>query len=185
MSYPVYYDGEFSVTPALSEQDTALLLAVTKLQQNEDTRAIFEAIKSSPEPDLPWHGDLITVAEGGGSISPEADESSPGFGMWLELLLKHFFTPKGYVLNGDATWTASDDDCDRGSIFIKDNQIEIVEDLIHNAGPSWNPFAYADASVKAAIQAVLDSADNTGCSPDLTVVSAAPLTALRDLFAKI
>ena len=185
MSYPVYYDGEFSVTPSLTQQDIHLLLAVTNLETNEDTRPIFDAIKASPEPDLPWHGGLVRVAEGGGTISPEEGESSPGFGMWLELLLKHFLTPRGYVLNGDTTWTASDDDYDRGSIFIKDNQIEIVDDLIHNAGPSWNPSTYADASVKAAIQTVIDSADVTGCSPDLIVVASGPLEALRALLAKI
>jgi hypothetical protein len=185
VSYPVYYDGEFDVTPSLTEQDITLLLAVTNLEQNDHTRSIFEAIKASSEPDLPWHGGLVTVAEGGANISPEEGESRPGFCMWLELLIKHFFAPRGYVLNGDATWTASDDDYDRGSIFIKDNQIEIVEDLIHNAGSSWNPSAYADASVKTAIQAVVDSADDTGCSPDLTVVASGPLETLRRLLAKI
>lgn len=184
MSYPVYYDGEFFIAPALTEPDTALLLAVTSLEQNEDTRSIFDAIKASPEPDLPWHGDLITVAEGGVSLSPEEGESRPGFGMWLELLIKYFFSPKGYILNGDATWTA-DDDYDRGSIFIKDNQIEIVEDLIHNGGPSWNPSADADDSVKTAMREVLDSADNTGCSDDLTVVASGPLERLRELLQKI
>jgi hypothetical protein len=105
--------------------------------------------------------------------------------MWLGLLIKYFFTPKGYVLNGDATWTANDDDYDRGSIFIKDNRIEIVDDLIHNAGPSWNPSVYADASVKAAIQDIVDSADGTGCTADLAVVSSGSLAALRAVLAKL
>ena len=185
MSYPVYYDGEFEVVPSLTEEHVTVLLAVTSLEKNDKTQFFFDAIAASEEPDLPWHGDLVTVSEGGASISPDEGESRPGFGMWLELLLKHFFNPKGYVLNGDATWTASDDDYDRGSIYIKDNQIEIVDDLIHNAGPSWNPSAYADASVKAAIEAVLNSADDTGCTDDLIVVSSAPLTELRALLAKL
>jgi hypothetical protein len=146
MSYPVYYDGEIEVTPPLTEHDIAILLAVTNFEQTEDTRAVFDAIKASPEPDLPWHGGLITLSEGGASISPEDGESSPGFGMWLVLLIEHFFTPIGYVLNGETSWTASDDDYDRGCIFVKDNQIEVVDDLIHNAGPSWNSYPYADAS---------------------------------------
>jgi hypothetical protein len=185
MSDPVYYDGEFDVTPALSEQDITLLLAITNLEKNDDTRPIFEAIKARPEPDIPWHRGLITVSEGGESLSPEADESRSGLGMWLARLIPHFFAPRGYVLSGSATWTSSDDDYDRGSIFVKDNQLEIIDDLIHNTGPSWNPSAYADASVKAAVQAVLDSADDTGCSPDLTVVASEPLEALRALLAKI
>lgn len=59
MSYPVYYDGEFEVAPSLTEQDITQLLAVTNLEKNGNTRAVFEAIEASEEPDLPWHGGLI------------------------------------------------------------------------------------------------------------------------------
>jgi hypothetical protein len=56
---------------------------------------------------------------------------------------------------------------------------------MHNAGPSWNPSVYADASVKAAIQGIVDSADDTGCTADLTVVSSCSLAALRAVLAKL
>jgi hypothetical protein len=54
-----------------------------------------------------------------------------------------------------------------------------VEDLIFNAGPSWAPNRFADDHLKRTIRDLLDSAVNTGCSPDLTVVSAAGLEAVR------
>jgi hypothetical protein len=81
-------------------------------------------------------------------------------------------------LEGEVTWEGEDrDDC--GTIFVKDNQVEAVDDLIFNAGPSWAPNHFADDHQKQAIRDLLDSADNTGCSPDLTVVSATSLEAVR------
>jgi hypothetical protein len=44
---------------------------------------------------------------------------------------------------------------------------------------------YADAVLKAAIQGIVDSADDIGCTEDLTVVSSAPLMELRALLAKM
>jgi hypothetical protein len=91
--------------------------------------------------------------------------------MWLRLLIEHYLAPRGYVLEGEVTWEGEDRD-DRGTIFVKDNQVEAVDDLIFNAGPSWAPNHFADDHLKHAIRDLLDSADNTGCSPELTVVAA-------------
>jgi hypothetical protein len=44
-----------------------------------------------------------------------------------------------------------------------------VRDLA--AGPSWSSGHYADERLKQTIQDLVDSADDTGCSEDLTVVS--------------
>ncbi len=86
--------------------------------------------------------------------------------------------PRGYVLNGEVTWEGEDRD-DSGTIFVMDNRVEAVEDLIFNAGPTWDPNPFADDRLKQAIRELLDSADNTGCSPELTVVSATELEAVR------
>ena len=82
------------------------------------------------------------------------------------------------MLNGEVTWEGEDRD-DSGTIFVKDNQVEAVEDLIFNAFPNWAPNHFADDHLKRAIRDLLDSADNTGCSSDLTVVAAAELEAVR------
>jgi hypothetical protein len=100
--------------------------------------------------------------------------------MWLRLLLAHFLVPRGYVLNGEVRWESQDPD-DRGCIFIKDNQLETVDDLIYNAGPSWAPNHYADDILKQSIQKLLGSANSTGCSSDLTVVAASHVETLRSL----
>jgi hypothetical protein len=106
-----------------------------------------------------------------------------GFRLWLKLVIEHYLAPRGCVLNGEVTWEGEDRD-DSGTIFVKDNQVEAVDDLIFNAGPSWAPNHFADDQLKQAIRDLLDSEDNTGCTDDLTVVSAAGLEAVRSRMAE-
>jgi hypothetical protein len=178
MGYDVYYNGEVAVTPALTEGDAAVVRAATNLEDTEETRALFAAIAASPEPDLPHHGGLLEISEDRECILPEQDESRHGFRMWLTLLIEHYLAPRGYVLEGEVTWEGEDRD-DSGTIFVKGNQVEGVDDLIFNAGPSWAPNHFADDHLKQAIRDLLASADNTGCSPELTVVAATGLEAVR------
>ena len=70
MGRDVYYNGEVSVTPALTESDAAILLAVTNLEQTEKTRDFFAAVTASPEPNLPFHGGLLEISEDRGSSCP-------------------------------------------------------------------------------------------------------------------
>jgi hypothetical protein len=141
-------------------------------------RSFPQVEAASPEPDLPWHMDLFTIAEDGASILPDEDESRYGLRLWLELLVEHFFKPAGYVLNGEVHWTADELD-DRGSIFVKDNLIEAVVDVVINPGPSWSPERFADKQLTDLVRELVESSDATGCSPDLTVVSAQSVEALR------
>jgi hypothetical protein len=183
MGYDVYYNGEIAVTPPLTESDAAVLRAATRLERTEETRAFFAAVAASSEPDLPHHAGLLEVSEDREYILTEEDESRHGFRMWLRLLITHYLAPRGYVLNGEVTWEGEErDDC--GTIFVKDNQLEAVEDLVVNAGPSWAPNYFADDYLKQAIRDLLDSADNTGCSSDLTVVSAPNLETVRSRLPK-
>jgi hypothetical protein len=178
MGYDVYYNGEVSVIPPLTEGDAAVLRAATNLEHTDATQPLFAAIAASPEPDLPYHAGLLEVSEDREFILPEQDESRHGFRMWLKLLIEYYLAPRGYVLEGEVTWEGEDrDDC--GTIFVKDNQVEAVDDLIFNPGPSWAPNHFADDHLKQAIRDLLDSADNTGCSPELTVVAAPGIEAVR------
>ena len=178
MGYKTYYSGEIAVSPTLTEADAAVVRAVAAGQRSEQTQAVFAAIAASPEPDLPWYTGLLAISEDRNLILPEEDESRPGFGMWLRLLLAHFLFARGYVLNGQVSWEGEDPD-DRGILFVKDNGIEIVEDFIFNAGPSWAPHHYVDDELKQALRELLDSADNEGCSADLIVVKSEQLEAVR------
>src|ERR1700678_158475 len=72
-----------------------------------------------------------------------------------------------------------DDKVKMSETLVSPNQVEAVDDLIFNAGPSWAPNHFADDHLKQAIRDLLASADNTGCSPELTVVAATVLEAVR------
>jgi hypothetical protein len=178
MGQDVYYNGEISVTPALTESDATVLLAATNLEQTDETREFFAAIAASPEPDLPYHGGLLEISEDREFIVAQQDESRHGFRLWLKLVIEHYLAPRGYVLDGEVTWEGEDRD-DSGTIFVKDNRVEAVDDLIFNAGPSWAPNHFVDDHLKQAIRDLFQSADNTGCSPELTVVDASGLEAVR------
>lgn len=178
MGQDVYYNGEISIAPALIASDAAVLRAATNLKRTEETRAFFEAVAASPEPDLPYYGGLLEISEDGKLILPEQDESRHGFRLWLKLVIEHHLASRGYVLDGEVTWEGEDRD-DSGTIYVKDNQVEAVDDLIFNAGPNWAPNRFADDHLKQAVRDLLESADSDGCSPDLTVVAASALAVVR------
>jgi len=156
------------------------VLAVSNQVETDHTRSIFEAIAASPAPDLPAYGGLFTLSEDRASIVPDEEESRHGLRLTLVLLIEHFFRPSGYVLHGKISWSGEEPD-DRGWIFVKDNQLEVVDDLIVNSGPSWSPDHYADPDLKQMIQSLVDSADGAGCSGNLRVISAQSLDALRSV----
>lgn len=184
MGYDVYYNGEVRVAPPLTEEHAGLLRALVNFEQTEKTQAIIAAIAASPEPDLPGHAGVLEVSEDREYLLPEEGESRHGIRLWLRLLVQHLFVPLGYTLNGEVLWEGEDHD-DSGGIFIKDNQIEAVDDLIFNPGPSWAPNHYADDILKQAIQKLLDSASSPGCSPDLIVVAANHVETVRSLLSDI
>jgi hypothetical protein len=180
MGYDVYYNGEVKITPPLTEEHAGLLRALVNREETEQTQAIFAAIAAGPEPDLPGYTGVLEVSEEREYLLPEEGESRHGIRLWLRILLQYLFVPLGYTLNGEIFWEGEGRD-DSGGIFLNDNQLEAVNDLIFNAGASWAPNHYADDILKQAIQKLLDSADSTGCSPDLTVVAAAHVETVRSL----
>jgi hypothetical protein len=184
MGYNVYYRGEIEINPPLTEEHAALVLAFSKGERSTQTEAIYDAIANSSEPDLPGYADLFELSEDRTLLLPEAGESRHGLRLWLALLIEHVLEPLSYTLNGDVEWTSDDAD-DRGSIYVKNNIVEMVDDVIFNPGPSWAPEHYVDERLKMVLQGLSDSADDTGCSPDLTVVSAAAVATIRTVLARI
>ncbi|WP_130425332.1 hypothetical protein [Edaphobacter modestus] len=87
-------------------------------------------------------------------------------------------------MNGEIEWEGSEVD-DRGCIYVKDNQMDDVFDLIIYPGPSWSPTTFADIHLKEVIKQLLESADSTGCSPELTVVSAVHLDTLKAIHGRL
>ena len=184
MAYCVYYNGEVRIIPRLSEDHAPLLRALVNFEQTGETHAIFSSIAASPEPDLPGYAGVLEVSEDREHLLPEEGESRHGIRLWLGLLLQYHFVPLGYTLNGEIFWEGEDRN-DSGGIFIKNNQLEAVDDLIFNAGPSGAPNYHADETLKRAIQELLDSGDSTGCSPDLIVVAAIHVQRMRSLLVAV
>jgi len=184
VGYSVYYGGELRVSSSLTEQHAALVTALVNQEQTEETRAIFAAFAAQPERDLPFHAGLLSVSEDGQLLVPEEDESRHGIGLWLRLLIDYVFVPLGYTLSGEITWEGEDRD-DAGMIFVKENALEIVEDLIFNAGSTWAPNHFVDETLKNELRRLLDSADSTGCTSDLAVVESASIETIRFLLNKM
>jgi hypothetical protein len=184
MPYSVYYRGEITMSPPLTEDHAAVVLAFARKECNQLTKPIFARIAASPEPDLPAHWDLFDISEDRTTILPDEEESRHGLRLCLMLLVEHYLAPLGYLLNGEVSWDA-DDVNDRGCIFVKDNLIEHVDDEIVNAGPSWSTDHYTDPRLKQVIQDLVDSADDAGCTEDLTVVSAKYVEYLRKTLPKL
>jgi hypothetical protein len=184
MGYCVYYTGEIEIAPALTEEDAEIVLDFSNNRRTEKTAPIFAAVAASAEPDLPCYSGIFELSEERDLIVPDELESSHGLRLWLVLLIEHFLAPLGYVLDGEVTWAADEAD-DRGSIFVKNNAVECIDDLFVNQGPSWSPKHYCDHRLKTMIQELIDSADSTGCSPDLTVVESMAVDSLREALSRL
>lgn len=75
---------------------------------------------SSPQPGL-WCQWIINNK---GELVWDSGEKFYNYVEWLEYLIKNFFEPEGYILNGEVTFEGEDDD-DFGVIVCKDNHVNI------------------------------------------------------------
>jgi len=53
---------------------------------------------------------------------------------WLEYIIKHFLIPWDRVLSGQVRWLVVKD-CDSGIIYIRDNEVKSVRDVVTNTSP--------------------------------------------------
>jgi len=185
MGYTIYYDGELTVTPALSKSDAAIFTTIVNLETSDTAQPILDAIKRQKTEIPSLFSNQLEVSEDGRTLIPEEGESRVGVADWLDILLEHFFVPRRYALFGEIRWSAKDDSEDRGVIYVEGYKAEAVEDVIQNPGPSWKPAIFLSSKAKELVQQLVDTADDEGCSPDLTVVGAAELKALQDAIAAL
>jgi len=87
--------------------------------------------KGQPSLRCPW----VPSADGSAVIWDDVEKPDE-YVEWLEYLVANFLVPWGYRIDGEVHWRGDDSD-DRGTIFVKRNQIEAVHDVISNPGPSW------------------------------------------------
>ena len=108
MGYSVYYCGDVSVEPPLTEEDAATFLEIVNDKRTDRTKDFFDRIAASPEAQIPYSVGLLELSEDGSQILPETDESRAGAGTWLQLVVEHFLVPKGYSVDGEITWNGDE-----------------------------------------------------------------------------
>jgi len=127
MSYPVYYNGEITISPE-TDPDRATLLDEA-LRTNHLERL---GITAEDGRDL-YHGCDWRYRDGCLSIE---GESRDGQEAWLRLLDTRFFQPNGFALSGEVSWDG-DQSGDTGVIYVEEHRIEAVADTTTNRGPGW------------------------------------------------
>lgn len=65
-----------------------------------------------------------TPNEDGTAIVWDEGEKFYNYVEWIQYLIEKFFSPKGYVLNGEVYWYGEDRD-DEGTISIQNNIVEV------------------------------------------------------------
>lgn len=185
MGYDVYYSGEIKITPALKAEDRAILQTMIDRTPNREmapeAARIVEEIENEVSPYYAFPMDLCDDNE---TLEALDEEEREGMCDWLRGFIKYFFQPSGYLLDGSVTYSG-DSSGDHGGIYVKNNEVESVEDVEVNEGPSWAPTPYVSEIVRKAIGKVVDSADSTGCEylNDRTVCSQSAITELVALIA--
>ena len=132
MGYDTTFEGRFQLNRPLSEEHEAVLeeLADGEHVFGEDGKPLREKSSGRPCVYCQWR-----PSEDGTEIELDLGEKFYGWLEWLEYLVEHRLKPWGYVLSGQVRWRGENGD-DAGVIYVKDNQIEAVEDV--NPGPSWD-----------------------------------------------
>ena len=186
MGYDVYYKGEARITPALTAEHRAVLEDLSDhsgygATPRNTIAAELNATITKANGDYLCRMQVVPSEDKDGSFLTARDGAERGqLEDWLEGLIEHFFAPNGYVLEGKFSYSG-DDYGDQGVIYVRGMEVETVQDIAYNPGPSWNRQHTFAPEVKVAIEAVVSSADNTGCSDDLTVASKSSI----DLLAKL
>lgn len=122
MGYHTSLHGRIEIVPELTGDHLA---AVKGVMENEHPRT-----SEVPGTYCPWSTD-------GTHVFWDHCEKPYDYTEWLEWLIERYFSPWGYTLGGEVEWLG-EDSSDRGTIYVKDNRVEAVRDLISNPGPSWN-----------------------------------------------
>lgn len=75
--------------------------------------------------------------EGGAALEWDGAEKFHEYVEWLAYLVDNFLTPWGRTISGRVSWQGEESD-DRGVIHADGLRIEAVQDVVTNAGPSWD-----------------------------------------------
>ncbi len=177
MPYRVYYNGELTITPALKQADCDVLDVIIDDDRSPAAQEANRIYAQMNEEYSLSSSFSLSLSEDGRLLVSDSEEQREGLEDWLRGLIKHFFRPRGYSLEGEVSYSGAGED-DHGWIYVKKDEVEAIDDVIYNDGPSWARTAYMGEPVRTAATDVVNSADDTGCNGDLTVCSKSAVAAL-------
>ena len=102
--------------------------------QEDDAPDILDY--NSPPSDQPGLWCQWVPSDDGATIVWDEGEKFYNYVPWIEYLIEHFLAPWGVRLSGRVAWQGEDND-DRGTIHVKDNHVQAIEDQITAPEPEW------------------------------------------------
>jgi hypothetical protein len=147
MGYDTYFSGEFEIKPPLTESERAQLLyaigayGAKEIELGREAAALKERIDrgtSSNGYHATLEGQLpFVISADGASMHDTGDAERCYYAeQVLNLVVREFLAPLGHSLKGEISWQGDDSE-DRGTIYAQGGDVEWVEDVITNPGPSW------------------------------------------------
>ena len=89
-------------------------------QKNDESIIDYNGFRNAVHPGL-W---CQWIIDDNGDLAWDGNEKFYEYEEWLNYLIKHFFAPIGYILNGDIHWEG-EDSSDFGTIHVVDNVVEM------------------------------------------------------------
>lgn len=122
MGYSTYFNNGFDIEPPLPISDKSEFDRVNSVHGAPSWWTMLSDWPArNPEPHrCDWH-----VNDEGNYLENDG-EKTYDYVEQLEYLIKDFFAPRGYVLNGEVGWSGEEDE-DIGKIFIKNNEVRSVQ----------------------------------------------------------
>lgn len=180
MAAPFFYSCAVRITPAVSDRNAHLFQALISGQDSPEVRSVLEAIESETNAAVDVRMGFLALNPAQDGFTSQSDDAPDLLAAWIRLMICHFLEPRGYSVEGRIAWIEANDREASGCIFVHHSQVKVVEDdWLLNRGPSWNRAVVLDKELKQALRDLIDSSDATGCSEELTVVSAQALEQVR------
>ena len=120
MGYTTNFDGQFKLNKQLSLNDYKWL--------NDFADERHEGAEADAQK-MPGIWCQWIPSKDGLYLQWDENEKFYDYVAWLEWLIKNFFEPKGYVLNGEVEWEGEEQG-DVGKITVKDNIVSTKEGKI-------------------------------------------------------
>lgn len=119
MGYQTEFEGTFNIFPSLTPEHKEILDEFAEMRHHHPKN------HNRPDPNKPdafycqW-----VVDEGGSVLGWDGSEKFYNYTEWLEYLIRKFFGPWGYLLNGEVRFRG-EEFSDYGTIFVRNNRVHV------------------------------------------------------------